>query len=95
MGMTAPAGGFGATAGKKGFHQTALNQHLYSLGASRDEVKSINEGIYELIESAKDKQEEMGDRDNSRKNMTENEMIVALKKVEMKFQELVELRKVF
>jgi len=37
----------------------------------------------------------MGDRDNSRKNMTENEMIVALKKVEMKFQELVELRKVF
>ena len=95
LGMTATAGGFGAAAGKKGFHQTALNQHLYSLGATRDEVKSINEGIYELIECAKDKQEEMGEREVSRKIMTENEMIVALKKVEIKFQELVELRKVY
>ena len=48
-----------------------------------------------LIEKAKDKQEEMGDRDGGRKFLNEVEMISALKKVEIKFQELVENRKVF
>ena len=81
--------------GKKGLHQTALSQHLNSLGASKEEVRSITETIMNLIEKAKDKQEEMGDRDGGRKFLNEVEMISALKKVEIKFQELVENRKVF
>jgi hypothetical protein len=52
----------------------------------------------ELLDKAKDKQEELGDRENrdgGRKVRTEAEMITQLKKLEIKLQELVEMRKVF
>ena len=91
LGMTA-----GAFGGRRGLQQTAFNQYLISLGGNREEVKGINDTILDLIDKARDKQEDgLGDREGGRKFMTEQEMITALKKVEIKFQELEELRKVF
>ena len=84
LGMTQQPGAFG-TMVKKSIHQTALSQYLQSQGATRDEIKSINDSILGLIEMAKDKQEEMGDRETGRKILSEQEMIAALKKVEIKF----------
>ena len=91
LGVTA-----GAFGGRRGLQQTAFNQYLIGLGGNREEVKGINDTILDLIDKARDKQEDgLGERDGGRKFMTEQEMITALKKVEIKFQELEELRKVF
>ena len=93
MGMTMGALG-GARRGLS-LHQTAFNQHLFANGATRDDVKSINDTIMELIDKARDKQEDIGDREGRGKVMTELEMINALKRVELKFQDLLEKRQVF
>lgn len=63
--------------------QLVFNQHLASLGASRDEIKRINDSINDLVNKANIKQEDMSDK------------ISLLKKLEMKFHQLVEMRKVF
>ena len=57
--------------------------HLSSLGATRDEIKRINETIQDLVTKAGIKQEDMTDK------------IALLKKLEIKFHQLVEMRKVF
>ena len=69
----------------KGKNQTqaVFNQHLASLGATREETKRINETINELVARAQIKQEDMTDK------------ISLLKKLEIKFHQLVEMRKVF
>ena len=53
------------------------------MGATNSEIKRINETINELVNRAQIKQEDMSDR------------ISLLKKIEVKFQHLVEMRKVF
>ena len=81
---------------KPGYHQTAFNLHLYNNGSTREEVKAINETIVKLIEKTKKQDEEVGpDREFGRKVMTEFEILSQLKRVEMKFQEIVEMRKVY
>ncbi len=53
------------------------------MGASNSEIKRINETINDLVSRAQIKQEDMTDK------------ISLLKKIEVKFQHLVEMRKVF
>ena len=53
------------------------------MGASNAEIKRINDSINELVKRAQIKQEDMGNK------------IELLKKIEFKFQNLVEMRKVF
>lgn len=53
------------------------------MGASNTEIKRINETINELVSRAGIKQEDMSNK------------IELLKKIEYKFQNLVEMRKVF
>ena len=82
---------------RKSVHQTAFNQYLYNNGATREDVKNINETILKLIEMAKKQEEEIGGKDREVKTnrvMTEFEMLSQLKRVELRFQELIETRKV-
>ena len=72
-----------ATNKSKNQTQTVFNLHLTSMGATRDEIKRINETINELVARAQIKQEDMTDK------------ISLLKKLEIKFHQLVEMRKVF
>ena len=65
------------------------------MGATREEIKGINDTINNLIENAKDKQEDMSEKLGPGKYLSETEMITQLKKVEIKFHELADLRKVF
>lgn len=57
--------------------------HLMTMGATREEIKRINETLSELVSRAQIKQEDMSDK------------ISLLKKLEIKFHKLVELRRVF
>lgn len=75
--------GASSTNKSKNQTQTVFNLHLTSLGATRDEIKRINETINELVSRAQIKQEDMTDK------------ISLLKKLEIKFHQLVEMRKVF
>ena len=54
-----------------------------TLGATREDLKRINETINELVSRASVKQEDMTDK------------IGLLKKLEIKFHQLIELRTVF
>ena len=86
----------GAFGGRKGLQQTVLNQYLIGLGGSKEEVKGVNDTIVDLIEKARDKQDDaMFERGVGSKGLTEQEMIAALKKVEIKFHELALRRKAF
>ena len=70
---------------------------MYNNGATREDVKNINETILKLIEMAKKQEEEIGGKDREVKTnrvMTEFEMLSQLKRVELRFQELIETRKV-
>ena len=58
-------------------------------------MKQINETILELIERARDKDGEVGFTENRSKYLNGPELIAQLKKIEMKFNELVEKRQVF
>ena len=53
------------------------------MGATNSEIKRINDSINQLVNRAQIKQEDMSDK------------ISLLKKIEVKFQHLVEMRKVF
>lgn len=81
------AGGFSGLAknksGKGSIQQIALNAHLQSLGATKEEIKGINDSINRLVKISQVKQENMGDK------------IALLKRIEIKFNDMVELRKVF
>ena len=74
-------GGYGR--GGRLVPQSALDVYLQGLGASREEIRSINYSINELVNKAQIKQENTSDK------------IDLLKKVEIKFHELKELRQVF
>lgn len=63
--------------------QSPFALHLTSLGATRDEIKRINETLSKLVSHAQIKQEDMNDK------------VSLLKKLEIKFHQLVEMRKVF
>ena len=53
-----------------------FNQFLIGKNASREEVKLINDTIFDLIDKARDKQDDaMHDRDAARKFLTEHELI--------------------
>ena len=93
LGMTTGAAGFGR--GNKGIAQTAFNSYLIANQASREEVKNINDTIMSLIEKTRDKQEDIGEKFGGAKYLSELEMIAQLKKVEIKFHEMVERRKIF
>ena len=56
---------------------------MQAMGAKSDEIKSIKDSINQLVSKAGVKQENMNDK------------IGLLKKVEIKFQAMVERRKVF
>lgn len=71
------------TRGGRGLSQSAFNVYLVQLGASRENIRTINDLINDLVDKAGVKQEDMSDK------------IALLKKVEIKFHELVEHRKVF
>ena len=62
---------------------SAFNQYLGTLGATREEIKGINDSINEMVFKADVIQEDMSDK------------IALLKKVEIKVHELAEKRKVF
>ena len=53
------------------------------MGATREEIKGIKDSINQLVKISGVKAEDMGDR------------IALLKRIEIKFNEMVELRKVF
>ena len=60
-------------------------------------MKNINETILKLIEMAKNQEEEIGGKDREVKTnrvMTEFEMLSQLKRVELRFQDQIETRKV-
>jgi len=59
MGMSMSGAGTSA-ARRTGFQQTPFNQNLLENGASREEVKAINDKIGELVYSARDKEGEVG-----------------------------------
>ena len=94
LSMGSFAGGV-AAARRSNLQQTAFNQYLIANGANREEVKQINETILELIERARDKDGEVGFTENRSKYLNGPELIAQLKKIEMKFNELVEKRQVF
>ena len=81
--MSALLGQASSTGKSKNQIQTVFNLHLTSRGATREEIKRINETINELVSRASIKQEDMSDK------------IALLKKLEIKFHQLVEMRKVF
>ena len=93
MATTAATAAFAATttafsnmskqAMKNSIQQMALNSHLQSMGGTREEIKSINDLINQLVKISQVKQENVGDK------------IAMLKRVEIKLNEIVELRKVF
>ena len=93
MATTAATAAFAATtaafsnmskqAMKNNIQQMALNSHLQSMGGTREEIKSINDLINQLVKISQVKQENVGDK------------IAVLKRVEIKLNEIVELRKVF
>lgn len=62
---------------------SVFSQFLLSINATREQVRHINELVNDLVEKAGVKQEDMSDK------------IALLKKVEIKFHELIEHRKVF
>lgn len=71
------------TRGNRGISQSAFNVYLLKLGGTREQIRTINDYINDLVEKAGVKQEDMSDK------------IALLKKVEIKFHELVEHRKVY
>ncbi len=69
---------------------------MIGLGGSKEEVKGINDTIADLIEKSRDKADDaLFERGVGPKGMTEAEMLVALKKVEIKFHDLALKRKTF
>jgi len=56
---------------------------LQSLGATKEEIKGLNDSINQLVKVSQVKQENMGDK------------IALFKRIELKFNVMVELRKVF
>ena len=76
----------------------AFNKYLTTQGASREEVKAVNDTIHVLIDKTIDKRDEMmfiGSGEGRIKYQDEVELLQQLKKVELKFLELLEQRKVF
>jgi len=71
------------TRASKSLPQSAFNTYLFSLGGTREQIKEINNSINDLVARANVKQEDMSDK------------ILLLKKVEIKFHELAEMRKVY
>lgn len=93
--MGASMGSFAARK-NAGLYSTAFNQHLDANGATREEIKSINDTIFDLIDKTRDKKEEFLSTDANRNRfMTGNEMITQLKRVEIKFLEFIKSRQYF